>query len=190
LERTIACRTWRSVADSVPMRLAPKLASNTAATSDIKLLRLESGKTTELAGHAVQMEKSLQQLFQDNLEAVLGVRFLASEHSTGPVHGGRIGSLGLSAVAIRVSFRCCHLRGSAHDVDTLKGTDQDRDMGLGRKLLSDSPLDMIIKAGNTFVAAHLHDRPTVLPKPRIMLSFPQCRQSPRSVARPSQTAAA
>jgi hypothetical protein len=77
------------------MRLAPKLASNIAAMSDIKLFRLEAGKTTELAGHAVQMEKSLQQLFQDNLETVPGVRFLAREHSTGPVRGGRIDTLGL-----------------------------------------------------------------------------------------------
>lgn len=29
------------------------------------------------------------------MEKLLGVRFLASEYSTGPVHGGRIDSLGL-----------------------------------------------------------------------------------------------
>lgn len=63
--------------------------------SDIKLYRFENGQTTELAGHAVQIEKSLQQLFEANLEALLGVRFLASEHSTGPVHGGRIDTLGV-----------------------------------------------------------------------------------------------
>jgi predicted transport protein len=63
--------------------------------SDIKLFRLEAGSVAELAGHAVQMEKSLQRLFEENLETLLGVRFLASEHSTGPVHGGRIDTLGL-----------------------------------------------------------------------------------------------
>lgn len=41
------------------------------------------------------MERSLQTLLEANLEAMLGVRFVASEHSTGPVHGGRIDTLGL-----------------------------------------------------------------------------------------------
>lgn len=43
----------------------------------------------------MQVEKSLQVLFEANLEALLGIRFLATEHSTGPVHGGRIDTLGL-----------------------------------------------------------------------------------------------
>ena len=34
-------------------------------------------------------------LSEANLEPLLGIRFLASEHSTGPVHGGRIDTLGL-----------------------------------------------------------------------------------------------
>lgn len=63
--------------------------------SDIKLFKVEGGSTSELAGYAVQMEKSLQELFEANLDALLGVRFLASEYSTGPVHGGRIDTLGL-----------------------------------------------------------------------------------------------
>ncbi len=56
--------------------------------SDIKLFRLDTDQPSELTGHAVQVEKSLQQLFESNLEVLLGIRFLASEHSTGPVHGG------------------------------------------------------------------------------------------------------
>ncbi len=63
--------------------------------SDIKLFRFDAGKPTELVGQALQIEKSLQQLFETNLEPLLGVRFLASEHSTGPVHGGRIDTLGM-----------------------------------------------------------------------------------------------
>src|SRR3954453_19725676 len=63
--------------------------------SDIKLFRLGPDGITELPGEAVQVEKSLQTLFERNLDALLGVRFLASEHSTGPVHGGRIDTLGL-----------------------------------------------------------------------------------------------
>ena len=43
----------------------------------------------------MQVEKSLQVLFEANLEALLGIRFLGTEHSTGPVHGGRIDTLGL-----------------------------------------------------------------------------------------------
>jgi predicted transport protein len=50
---------------------------------------------SELSGSALQVEKSLQKTFEDNLEALLGIKFLASEHSTGPAHGGRIDTLGL-----------------------------------------------------------------------------------------------
>jgi predicted transport protein len=63
--------------------------------SDVKLFSLRDGALSELAGQAVQIEKSLQTLCEANLEALLGVRFLATEHSTGPVHGGRIDTLGL-----------------------------------------------------------------------------------------------
>lgn len=63
--------------------------------SDLKLYRLGAAGVSELPGHSVQIEKSLQSLFESNLETLLGVRFLASEHSTGPVHGGRIDTLGL-----------------------------------------------------------------------------------------------
>ncbi|NTI75985.1 DUF5655 domain-containing protein [Rhizobium rhizogenes] len=63
--------------------------------SDIKLFHFNEGQVAELAGTAVQVEKSLQNLFEANLEALLGIRFLATEHSTGPVHGGRIDTLGL-----------------------------------------------------------------------------------------------
>ena len=63
--------------------------------SDIKLFRLAAGQVQELAGESVQVEKSLQNIFEKSLEALVGVRFLASEYSTGPVHGGRIDTLGL-----------------------------------------------------------------------------------------------
>src|SRR5690606_35911608 len=59
--------------------------------SDIKLFRVAAGApVSELATQSPQVEKSLQNLFEKNLEALLGVRFLATEYSTGPVHGGRI----------------------------------------------------------------------------------------------------
>ncbi len=63
--------------------------------SDIKLFTFQSGRVGELQGSAVHIEKSLQTLFEDNLENILGIRFISSEHSTGPLHGGRIDTLGL-----------------------------------------------------------------------------------------------
>jgi RecB family endonuclease NucS len=63
--------------------------------SDIKLFTVTAAGATELPPASVQVEKSLQLLFEANLETLLGVRFLASEYSTGPVHGGRIDTLGL-----------------------------------------------------------------------------------------------
>lgn len=63
--------------------------------SEIKLFRLRPDKVEALSGESVQIEKSLQTIFEKNLEALLGVRFLATEYSTGAVHGGRIDTLGL-----------------------------------------------------------------------------------------------
>jgi len=63
--------------------------------SDVKLFNVTAGGASEIPGTSVQVEKSLQNLFEANLESLLGVRLLASEHSTGPVHGGRIDTLGL-----------------------------------------------------------------------------------------------
>jgi predicted transport protein len=63
--------------------------------SDIQLFRLDAGRATELKGQASDLEKPLQTLIENNLDALLGIRFLASEYSTGKTHGGRIDSLGL-----------------------------------------------------------------------------------------------
>lgn len=63
--------------------------------SDIKLFRIDDGRASELAGSALTIEKTLQALLERNLEAMLGVRVTASEHSTGKAHGGRIDTLGL-----------------------------------------------------------------------------------------------
>jgi predicted transport protein len=63
--------------------------------SDVKLFKIDSNKVRELPGDALQVERSLQLLFEANLESLLGIRFLGTEHSTGPVHGGRIDTLGL-----------------------------------------------------------------------------------------------
>lgn len=63
--------------------------------SDIKLFQVSEGKLSELDPQAPQIEKSLQTLIETNLETLLGVRFLATEYSTGAVHGGRIDTLGI-----------------------------------------------------------------------------------------------
>lgn len=63
--------------------------------SDIKLFRLQAGKAFELQGDASDLEKPLQTLIEANLETLLGIRFLATEYSTGKTHAGRIDSLGL-----------------------------------------------------------------------------------------------
>src|SRR4051794_27473512 len=63
--------------------------------SDIKLFRLQAGKAIELQGDASDLEKPLQTFIEMNLEALLGIRFLATEYVTGKTHGGRIDSLGL-----------------------------------------------------------------------------------------------
>ncbi|CAG1012123.1 hypothetical protein BURK2_04444 [Burkholderiales bacterium] len=63
--------------------------------SDIKLFRLQAGKAVELQGDASDLEKPLQTLIEANLDTLLGIRFLATEYSTGKTHAGRIDSLGL-----------------------------------------------------------------------------------------------
>ncbi|MGY0611252.1 DUF5655 domain-containing protein [Luteimonas sp. A501] len=63
--------------------------------SDIQLFRLGTGSATELPGRAAAIERQLQSLIEAQMPAFLGVRFLASEYTTGKTHKGRIDSLGL-----------------------------------------------------------------------------------------------
>lgn len=63
--------------------------------SDIKLFSLGASEISELAGSSALLEKDLQNLIESQLETFLGVRFLASEYSTGKTHKRRIDSLGL-----------------------------------------------------------------------------------------------
>lgn len=63
--------------------------------SDIKIFRLSGDTVTEIEGHSAEIEKSLQTLIEKHLETFLGVRFLASEYSTGKTHGGRLDTLGI-----------------------------------------------------------------------------------------------
>ena len=64
--------------------------------SDIQLFRLhDTGTATALTSNAAPLEKTLQTLMEGQMETFLGVRFLASEYTTGKTHRGRIDSLGL-----------------------------------------------------------------------------------------------
>lgn len=60
----------------------------------MRLFRTQ-GCVTEVGSRLAEVEADVQDLVEANLEAMLGVRFLASEYSTGPVHGGRIDTLGI-----------------------------------------------------------------------------------------------
>lgn len=63
--------------------------------SDIKLFHMGNGSVQELKGTSIAIEKTLQALIEKHLEVFLGVRFLATEYSTGKTHGGRIDTLGI-----------------------------------------------------------------------------------------------
>lgn len=63
--------------------------------SGLKLFRTTKSGVTEVAPRLAEVEADVQGLVEAHMETLLGVRFLASEYSTGPVHGGRVDSLGL-----------------------------------------------------------------------------------------------
>ncbi|QDT48921.1 hypothetical protein Pan258_29680 [Symmachiella dynata] len=63
--------------------------------SDIKVFRTNGEVVTPLEGQSVALEKSLQTLIENHLDVFLGIRFLATEYSTGKTHGGRIDTLGI-----------------------------------------------------------------------------------------------
>lgn len=74
---------------------ADDLRVDEGKASGLRLFREKNGGVTEAASRIADVEADLQGLVEVNMEALLEVRFLASEYSTGPVHGGRIDSLGL-----------------------------------------------------------------------------------------------
>lgn len=61
--------------------------------ADTKLFRLVGSSVSELHGQSITLEKSLQAVFENNLETLLGVTFLASEFPT--THSGRMDTLGI-----------------------------------------------------------------------------------------------
>ena len=61
--------------------------------ADFKLFKLGEVGIVEVQGQSIALEKSLQSIFEKNLEQLLGVTFLASEFKT--THGGRMDTLGI-----------------------------------------------------------------------------------------------
>ncbi|MFQ6392443.1 DUF5655 domain-containing protein [Nocardia sp. KC 131] len=72
--------------------------------SDLKLFRIEGGQATELSGTSAALERHLQNTIESNMEVLFGVRFLASEYSTGTKHRGRIDSLAIDETGSPVIF--------------------------------------------------------------------------------------
>lgn len=64
--------------------------------TDLRVFRRGAdGSEVELRGSAVRLERELQRRVEAGLEAMLGIRFLASEYPTGRWHRGRVDTLGL-----------------------------------------------------------------------------------------------
>ncbi|PJE81038.1 hypothetical protein COU58_04580 [Candidatus Pacearchaeota archaeon CG10_big_fil_rev_8_21_14_0_10_32_42] len=57
------------------------------------IFKIQNQKAQKLKIKKFKNEKQLQQIFEDNLEEIFGIRFLATEYTT--THGGRIDTLGL-----------------------------------------------------------------------------------------------
>jgi predicted transport protein len=63
--------------------------------SDTRIFKINGNSARELKGSSIALEKSLQNYIEQNLETLLGIKFLASEYSTGKTHQGRIDTLGI-----------------------------------------------------------------------------------------------
>jgi hypothetical protein len=64
--------------------------------TEIRLFRYDDETANEIAGSMVEREREIQRLVERHMKSFFGIRFVASEHATGHVHGGRIDSLGLA----------------------------------------------------------------------------------------------
>lgn len=60
------------------------------------LFRIEGSKALSVSQADFKTEKALQTLVEGNLDSIFKCRFVATEFSTGSVHGGRIDTLALS----------------------------------------------------------------------------------------------
>ncbi|WP_105968113.1 DUF5655 domain-containing protein [Streptomyces geranii] len=76
----------------------------------LKLFCMNTTKSgmTEVVPRLADVEVDVQGLVEAHMVALLGVRFLVSEYGTGPVHGGRIDSLGLDENGLPVIVEYKH----------------------------------------------------------------------------------
>lgn len=72
-----------------------KSQADRIARENIELTRLAKINSTPIRPGESEVDKSLQTLIERNSETFLGVRFLATEYSTGKTDGGRIDTLGI-----------------------------------------------------------------------------------------------
>lgn len=72
--------------------------------TDLKLFKIHEGIAHELPSRSMALEKPLQMLVEENMEALFGFRFVASEYSTGRKHAGRIDSLAVDSSGCPVIF--------------------------------------------------------------------------------------
>lgn len=72
--------------------------------SDLKLYKIDATPAVELPAAASRLEKDLQRIVETNMKTFFGVRLLATEFSTGPVHGGRMDSIGIDENGTPVIF--------------------------------------------------------------------------------------
>ena len=72
--------------------------------SDLKLFRIDDLGVHELKSSTSPLEKQLQEMIECHMDVFFGIRFLASEYSTGKKHGGRIDSLGIDENGSPVIF--------------------------------------------------------------------------------------
>ena len=61
----------------------------------LQVFRVTDGAVRRIEGGAAELERHLQMLIEANMPEMLGMRFLAHEYSTGPLHRGRIDTLAL-----------------------------------------------------------------------------------------------
>lgn len=66
-----------------------------ASPMTIGMYQIDGNKVKKLLPGSFKKERDVQRLLEDNLQVLFGIRFLATEFSTGDRHGGRMDTLGI-----------------------------------------------------------------------------------------------
>jgi hypothetical protein len=81
--------------EQAPLVTLARVFAYTHLDSDPMPVFTTTNEVRQLEPAPFENERQLQRFFEDNLEALLGVKFVATEVKTGERHGGRIDTLGL-----------------------------------------------------------------------------------------------